>query len=162
VRQDITKTDTTINCIKAKRSIGVTHGTIVLAFALFSGATLPALAGASLDVPILPGAPEGFGKGSVADLGRDPVDNRSADEAATVHVYSDGTTLFVRFDAPQSEALTGGKATLLRSTFGRTVRVVITIISVSISTDRIHSTVRRTPQTGPSRSRFMLAVTTSQ
>ena len=109
MQQDITKADNRINCTKAKRIISVKHGTIVFAFALFSGATLPALAGASLDVPIVPGAPEGFSKGTVADLGWDPVDNRSADEAATVHVYSDGTTLFVRFDAPQSEVLTGGQ-----------------------------------------------------
>jgi hypothetical protein len=109
MQRDITKADTTINYTKTKRIISAKHGTIVLAFALFLGATLPALAGASLDVPLVPGAPEAFSKGTVADLGWDPVHNRPADEPATVHVYSDGATLFVRFDAPQTEVLTGGQ-----------------------------------------------------
>jgi hypothetical protein len=109
MQQEKTKSGCYNQLHKAKRIISVTHRTIALAVALFAGAILPALAGASLDVPIVPSAPAGVSNGAVADLGWDPVNNRSADEAATVRVYSDGITLFVRFDAPQREVLVGGQ-----------------------------------------------------
>jgi hypothetical protein len=82
---------------------------VAVAVALVARASLPALAVSTLDVPIVAGAPAEFSKAAVAEIGWDPQNNGPADEAATAHVYGDGTTIFVRFDVPQREVLEGSE-----------------------------------------------------
>jgi hypothetical protein len=77
----------------------------------------PALAATSLNVPVVasapsldPHAPSAFGNAGIAKLSYDAT-GAAVDEPATVHVVSDSSSLYVRFDVPQREqiiGLTGG------------------------------------------------------
>lgn len=73
----------------------------------------PAFAATSLDVPLVasapsldPHAPSAFGKAGTATLAFD-ADGGRATEPATVHVVRDSSSLYVRFDVPQTEQLIG-------------------------------------------------------
>lgn len=90
-----------------ERNIHVKLHTIALAGALVASTSLPAFAASTLDVPIAAAAPSNFANAAVAQLGWDASNDRSADEAATVHTYGDGTNLYVRFDASQREQMIG-------------------------------------------------------
>lgn len=92
-----------------KRSIFALAG----ALSITLSAAIPAFAATSLDVPTVasapsldPHAPSPFGKAGTATLSFDASGGR-ASEPATVHVARDSSTLYVRFDVPQSEQLIG-------------------------------------------------------
>lgn len=92
-----------------KRSIFAFAG----ALSITLSAAVPALAATSLDVPTVASAPSldphansSFGKAGTATLAY-TASGGKADEAATVHVERDSSSLYVRFDVPQSEQLIG-------------------------------------------------------
>jgi hypothetical protein len=92
-----------------KRSILALAG----ALSITLSAAVPALAATSLDVPAVASAPSldphaasPFGNAGAATLAYDASGGR-ANEPATVHVARDSSSLYVRFDVPQSEQLIG-------------------------------------------------------
>jgi hypothetical protein len=102
-RHSSTKGDRTI----VKRSIIALAGAMTLAMS-----AAPAFA-ATLSVPTIASAPSldphaqsAFGNAGTAKLSFNAEGDRT-DEPATVHVISDGTSLYVRFDVPQREQLIG-------------------------------------------------------
>jgi len=88
---------------------------VTLVGALTLAATIrPVSAATSLNVPFVATAPVmdthvawAFNNGSIASLGWNQSTSRPADEPATVHLLSDGTNLYVRFDVPQREPIVG-------------------------------------------------------
>ena len=86
--------------------------TAALAVALLAAAAVPALAGSSLNVPLVAAAPSldphgaPFG-GAVAQLAWDATNGQHANEPATARIESDGKYLYVRFDVSQSEPMMG-------------------------------------------------------
>lgn len=91
-----------------KRSILALAGVLAITIS-----AAPAFAATSLNVPTVasapsldPHAPSTFGNAGEAKLAFDASGGR-ATEPATVHVVSDNTSLYVRFDVPQTEQLIG-------------------------------------------------------
>jgi len=91
-----------------KRSILALAGAMVLA-----ASAAPAFAATSLNVPVIASAPSldphasnAFANAGTAKLSYTAT-GAAADEPATVHVVTDKTALYVRFDVPQREQLIG-------------------------------------------------------